>query len=61
MPQQAKERQPRLGEVLVEPSRSGWFFVQVGRHKGIKRFNLSDDEARQLIEQICASRPDLIP
>jgi hypothetical protein len=46
-------REPDVGEVLVEAERRrGWFFIQIGRTKGTKRFNLSFAEAALLWPQL---------
>ena len=60
MSQPEKDRQPRIGEVLVEQGRDGWVFVQIGRARGIKRFNLSRDEARQLVQYVYENHPELV-
>ncbi len=56
---QIVQRDPDQGEVLLESGRDGWFFVRIGRYRGIKRFNLSADEARQLVGLLCESDPSL--
>lgn len=47
------------GTVEVRPLGEGWYFVQIGRGTGTKRFNLRDTEARQLVEQLNTLLPDL--
>jgi len=40
------------GIVTVERMNDGWFHVQIGRTRSVKRFNLRATEARQLLEQL---------
>ena len=58
---QIKQREPGQGEVLIESGRDGWYFVQIGRFRGVKRFNITTDEARQLVRHLCMSDPSLVP
>lgn len=40
-----------VADGIVTAERSGeWIYVQIGRSRYVKRFNLRDSEARQLIE-----------
>lgn len=40
------------GQVLVGRLDSEWYMIQIGRARKVKRFNIRDSEARQLIEQL---------
>jgi hypothetical protein len=42
------------GQIIVTRAPSGYLFVQIGRTKYTKRFNLSPTEARELIEELSA-------
>jgi hypothetical protein len=48
--------QPEIerGNVLIERTKDGWILCQIGRARYVKKFNLRDSEARQLIEQLSA-------
>lgn len=46
------------GAVEVRPLGEGWYFVQIGRGTGTKRFNLRDTEARQLMDQLQKLLPE---
>lgn len=49
-----------VADGLVTAERSGeWIQVQVGRSRYVKRFNLRDTEARQLLELLRALMPEL--
>jgi hypothetical protein len=37
------------GQVVVLEIGDGWYQVQIGRARRVKRFNLRDTEARQLV------------
>lgn len=43
-----------VGMITIERREDGWLFVQIGRHSRVKRFNLSDAEARELLAQLAA-------
>jgi hypothetical protein len=43
---------PAEGVVQVEAGRAGWYYVQIGRAGRVKRFNLRDSEARQLVSRL---------
>lgn len=45
------------GIVRVERGRDDWYYVSIGRAAKVKRFNLRDAEARQLLEQLLAMLP----
>jgi hypothetical protein len=47
-----QENMTAEGVVTVERLADGWLHVQIGRTRYVKRFNLRDAEARQLIEQL---------
>jgi len=40
--------------VTAERTKDGWILVHITRTRYIKRFNLRDSEARQLIEELSA-------
>jgi hypothetical protein len=42
------------GVVLAEYIGDGWYQVGIGRARGPKVFNLSDAEARQLVDRLAA-------
>ena len=42
------------GQVVVNSSGNGWWFVQIGRARYAKRFNISDAEARALVQELLA-------
>jgi hypothetical protein len=46
------------GIVRATPLAGGWHLIEIGRTKGVKRFNLSDAEARQLIEVLGEVLPE---
>jgi len=48
---------PADGVVQVLPLKDDWYQVLIGRSRYVKRFNLRDSEARQLIEQLSALLP----
>lgn len=53
-PPAAADPGPPPGVVQVDTLSAGWFHVQLGRRRGPKRFNLSDAEARQLVDRLAA-------
>lgn len=40
------------GELLVTPHGEGWFLVEIGRGRYVKRFNISHAEAVLLAERL---------
>jgi hypothetical protein len=42
----------REGQVFVGQFDAGWYLVMIGRARKVKRFNLREAEARQLVEQL---------
>jgi hypothetical protein len=51
-PPAAADPGPPPGVVQVDTLSGGWFHVQLGRNRRVKRFNLSDAEARQLLDRL---------
>lgn len=52
---------PAAGVVRVTPLRNGRYLVEIGRARYVKRFNLSDAEARELYARIGATVPGIAP
>lgn len=53
----AQPREVPAGQVDIAPHGTGWYLVQIGRGRYTKRFNLSDNELRQIAAWADADMP----